>query len=106
MLKGRGFQPSDMRAGNYFAPNSVAIVDEELAKRLWPNGDALGGGVSWSPTGPWARSLESARPHNWKDLAGESRGHSTYRRTLGLRRCSSTSGSSYAELSVRRSILG
>ena len=33
ILKGRGFQPSDMRAGNYFAPNSVAIIDEELAKR-------------------------------------------------------------------------
>ena len=54
ILKGRDFQPSDMRAGNYFAPGSVAIIDEELAKRFWPNGDALGGGISWDPKGPWA----------------------------------------------------
>jgi putative ABC transport system permease protein len=74
ILKGRGFQPSDMRAGNYFAPNSVAIVDAELAKRFWPDGDALGGGVSWSPTGPWATVVGICATAQLKDLAEESKG--------------------------------
>jgi hypothetical protein len=74
ILKGRGFQPSDMRAGNYFAPNSVAIVDAELAKRFWPDGDALGGGVSWSPTGPWASVVGICATAQLKDLAEESKG--------------------------------
>jgi len=74
ILKGRGFQPSDMRAGNYFAPNSVAIIDEELAKRFWPNGDALGGGISWSATGPWATVVGICATAHLKDLTEESKG--------------------------------
>ncbi|PYS70734.1 MAG: ABC transporter permease [Acidobacteria bacterium] len=72
--KGRGFQPSDMRAGNYFAPDSVAIVDEELAKRYWPNGDALGGGISWSPEGPWATVVGICATAQLEDLTEESKG--------------------------------
>ncbi len=74
ILKGRDFQPSDMRAGNFFAPNSVAIVDEELAKRFWPNGDALGGGISWSREGPWATVVGIVATAQLKDLAEESKG--------------------------------
>ena len=74
IVKGRGFQPSDMRAGNYFAPNSVAIVDEELARRFWPNGDALGGGISWSAEGPWATIVGIAKTAQIKDLAEQSKG--------------------------------
>jgi putative ABC transport system permease protein len=74
ILKGRDFQPSDMRAGNYFAPNSVAIVDEELAKRFWPNGDALGGGISWSETGPWATVVGICATAHLKDLTEPSKG--------------------------------
>ena len=74
ILKGRDFQPSDMRAGNYFAPNSVAIIDEELAKRFWPNGDALGGGISWSNDGPWATVVGICATAQLKDLTEESKG--------------------------------
>jgi predicted permease len=74
LLKGRDFQPSDMRAGNYFAPNSVAIVDEELARRFWPNGDALGAGISWNREGPWATVVGIVATAQLKDLAEESKG--------------------------------
>jgi putative ABC transport system permease protein len=74
ILKGRDFQPSDMRAGNYFAPNSVAIIDEELAKRFWPNGDALGGGISWSKEGPWATIVGICATAQSKDLTEQSKG--------------------------------
>lgn len=74
ILKGRGFQPSDMRAGNYFAPNSVAIIDEELAKRFWPNGDALGGGISWGREGPWATVVGICATAHLKDLTKQSKG--------------------------------
>ena len=74
ILKGRDFQPSDMRAGNYFAPNSVAIIDEELAKRFWPNGDALGGGISWSNTGPYATVVGICATAQLKDLTEEAKG--------------------------------
>lgn len=74
VLKGRDFQPSDMRAGNLFGPGSVAIIDEELAKRFWPNGDALGGGISWSREGPWATVVGIVATAQLKDLAEESKG--------------------------------
>ena len=74
LLKGRDFQPADMRAGNYFAPNSVAIIDEELAKRFWPKGDALGGGISWGKDGPWATVVGICATAQLKDLAEESKG--------------------------------
>jgi putative ABC transport system permease protein len=74
ILKGRDFQPSDMRAGNNFAPNSVAIIDEELAKRFWPHGDALGSGISWSDKGPWATVVGIVATAQLKDLAEESKG--------------------------------
>jgi predicted permease len=74
ILKGRDFQPSDMRAGNYFAPNSVAIIDEELAKRFWPKGNALGGGISWGRDGPWATVVGICATAQLRDLAEESKG--------------------------------
>jgi predicted permease len=74
ILKGRDFQSADMRAGNYFAPGSVAIIDEELAKRFWPNGDALGGGISWDPKGPWATVVGIVATAQLKDLAEQSKG--------------------------------
>lgn len=74
ILKGRDFQPSDMRAGNYFSPNSVAIIDEQLARRFWPNGDALGGGISWNQDGPWATVVGICATAQLKDLTEQSNG--------------------------------
>lgn len=74
ILKGRDFQPSDMRAGNYFAPNSVAIIDEELARRFWPKGDALGAGISFSQQGPWATVVGIVATAQLKDLSEQSKG--------------------------------
>ncbi len=74
LLRGRDFQPSEMRAGNNFAPNSVVIIDEELARRFWPNGDALGAGISWDPKGPWATVVGVVATAQLRDLAEESKG--------------------------------
>ena len=74
ILKGRGFQPADMRTANQFGSNSVAIVDEELAKRYWPNGDALGGGLGWGSNGPWWTVVGICATAQLKDLTTESKG--------------------------------
>src|SRR5260370_1587205 len=63
-----------MRTDSLFGPNSVAIIDEELAKRFWPHGDALGSGISWSKEGPWATVVGIAATAQLKDLAEESKG--------------------------------
>jgi putative ABC transport system permease protein len=74
LLSGRDFQPSDMRTKDFFGPGSVAIIDEALAKRYWPNGDALGGGLSWSPKGSWATIVGIVATAQLKDLTEESKG--------------------------------
>jgi len=74
ILKGRGFQPADMRTANQFGSNSVVIVDEELAKRYWPNGDALGGGLGWGSNGPWWTVVGICATAQLKDLTTESKG--------------------------------
>jgi predicted permease len=74
LLKGRDFQPSDMRKDSLFGPNSVAIIDEELARRFWPNGDALGGGISWNQEGPFATVVGIVATAQLRDLAEESKG--------------------------------
>jgi putative ABC transport system permease protein len=75
LLSGRDFDSSDMRTfSNMFAPGAVAIVDEELAKRFWPNGEALGGGLSWSPKGPWATLVGIVATAQLRDLTEASKG--------------------------------
>ncbi|PWT95659.1 MAG: hypothetical protein C5B55_01015 [Blastocatellia bacterium] len=74
ILKGRGFQPGDMNIAGQFGPNSVVIVDEELAKRYWPNGNAIGGGISWSSDGPWATVVGICATAQLQDLTKESKG--------------------------------
>jgi putative ABC transport system permease protein len=63
-----------MRTANQFGSNSVAIVDEELAKRYWPNGDALGGGLGWGSNGPWWTVVGICATAQLKDLTTESKG--------------------------------
>jgi predicted permease len=53
LREGRLFSPEDIRT----APR-VGIIDERMAKTLWPNGDAIGkrvrtGGIDASNTAPW-----------------------------------------------------
>ena len=74
LLQGRNLQPTDMRNGDFFGPGAVAIVDETLAKRYWPNGDALGGGLSWSATGPWATIVGIVGTAQLNDLTEDSKG--------------------------------
>lgn len=74
ILKGRGFQPADMRIANQYGSNAVVIVDEELAKRFWPNGDALGAGISWGSDGPWWTVVGVCATAQLKDLTKESKG--------------------------------
>jgi putative ABC transport system permease protein len=76
LLNGRDFEQSDMRTfDNMFAPGAVAIVDEELARRFWPNGDALGGGLSWSSNGPWATIVGIVATAQLRDLTEASKGN-------------------------------
>jgi len=75
LLSGRFFEQSDMRTfSNMFAPGAVAVVDEELAKRFWPNADALGGELSWSPNGPWATIVGIVATAQLRDLTEASKG--------------------------------
>jgi predicted permease len=75
LLSGRDFERSDMRTfGNMFAPGAAAIVDEELAKRFWPHGDALGGGLGWGPDGPWATIVGIVATARLRDLTEASKG--------------------------------
>jgi putative ABC transport system permease protein len=75
LLSGRDFEPSDMRNfSNMFAPGAVALVDEELANRFWPNGDALGGGLSWGSDGPWAMIVGIVATAQLRDLTEASKG--------------------------------
>lgn len=45
LLRGRAFSPAE--AGAPGSPR-VAIVDEALARKLWPDGDALGQRIQWA----------------------------------------------------------
>jgi putative ABC transport system permease protein len=75
LLSGRDFERSDMRTfSNMFAPGAVAVVDEELAKRFWPNGNALGGELSWSQSGPWATIVGIVATAQLRDLTEASKG--------------------------------
>ena len=54
LLKGRLFEPSDMRIQNPIGDGSAVIIDEALAKRFWPDRDPLGANLGWGTQGPWA----------------------------------------------------
>jgi putative ABC transport system permease protein len=72
LLRGRLFEPADMRSDGPFGPGSAVIVDEAFAKRYWPDGDALGGGVGWG--GPWGTVVGIVGTVYAKDLVEEPKG--------------------------------
>ena len=74
LLRGRLFEPSDMRTQGPIGPGSAVIIDEALAKRFWPDGDALGGGIGWGSQGPWATIVGIVATVRMKDLVEEPEG--------------------------------
>ena len=64
MRRGRFFEPSDGEK----AP-LVAVVDETLARRFWPDGDAIGHEVRLGDDGPWRRIVGVAASVKHGDLS-------------------------------------
>lgn len=56
LLRGRTFSSAETKASG--AP-SVVIIDEVLARKLWPDGDALGQRLEWSGHDPRAKSTQA-----------------------------------------------
>jgi putative ABC transport system permease protein len=67
LRRGRSFEESD--SDN--AP-LVAIVDETLAQRFWPDGDAVGHEVKLGDDGPWRRIIAVAASIKHGDLSERS----------------------------------
>ena len=67
LRRGRFFEPSDGEK----AP-LVAVVDETLARRFWPDGDAIGHEVRLGDDGPWRRIVGVAASVKHGDLSGAS----------------------------------
>jgi len=64
LIRGREFTPQD-REG---APQ-VTVINEEFARRFWPDKDALGKRISWSgPEGPWIEVVGIARNAKYNTL--------------------------------------
>ncbi len=77
LLAGRWFTPEDFAAmakTGTMGANTAVLVDAALAKRFWPNGDAIGGGISWSEKGPWATVIGIVGNVRGSELAEESKG--------------------------------
>jgi predicted permease len=71
LLRGRAF--TETEAENADAP-PVAIVDEVLARKLWPGGDALGQRIQWAqPGAPTAAGGGSGTMGVSRDVPGSSR---------------------------------
>jgi len=62
MLEGRGFDARDVESGR-----GVMIVDERLAARFWPDGNALGGRM-WMPTS--AEDFMNPEKASYFDIVG------------------------------------
>lgn len=63
LIEGRAFNQSD-RADS----QPVAIVDERLAKRIWPQGDVLGARLTWGDESVWRTVVGVAGAIQYQDL--------------------------------------
>ena len=73
LIRGRLFEPKEMRSGNVLGPGAVVVIDEALAKRLWPASDPLGAEIGWEE-GKWATIIGIVGDVHDSDLATESKG--------------------------------
>jgi predicted permease len=59
----------DVAATDASTSDQVIVVNETMAKRFWPNGDALGSRISLAAaTGPWARVVGIAKDTRYNSL--------------------------------------
>jgi MacB-like periplasmic core domain len=72
LLRERFFTPADLRYGNWMDKGAVRIIDEALAKRLWPDGDPLGAEIG--NDGKWATIVGVVGSVHDQDLATEPNG--------------------------------
>lgn len=71
LLRGRAFRPED----DADAP-AVAVINETMARRLWPDGDPIGAMISGiSPEGPWRRVVGVVGDVKQQGLGSETRPH-------------------------------
>jgi predicted permease len=73
LIRGRLFEQKEMRPGNVLGPGAVVVIDEALAKRLWPGRDPLGAEIGWEE-GKWATIIGIVGDVHDSDLAAESKG--------------------------------
>ncbi len=73
LIRGRLFEPKEMRSGSVLGPGAVVVIDESLAKRFWPDGDPLGAEIGWEE-GKWATIIGIVGDVHDSDLATESKG--------------------------------
>lgn len=72
LLKGRFFSPADMRYGDWLGQGGVGIIDEALAKQLWPSGDPIGAEIG--NDGQWATIVGVVGGVHDQDLTTEPEG--------------------------------
>jgi predicted permease len=73
LIRGRLFEQKEMRTGNVLGPGAVIVIDEALAKRLWPGRDPLGAEIGWEEA-KWATIIGIVGDVHDSDLAAESQG--------------------------------
>jgi predicted permease len=73
LIRGRLFEQKEMRSGNVLGPGAVVVIDEALAKRVWPGRDPLGAEIGWEE-GKWATIIGIVGDVHDSDLAVESKG--------------------------------
>jgi putative ABC transport system permease protein len=73
LIRGRLFEQKEMRSGNVLGPGAVVVIDEALAKRVWPGSDPLGAEIGWEEA-KWATIIGIVGDVHDSDLAAESKG--------------------------------
>ena len=73
LIRGRLYTAAEMRVGNMFGKGAVRVIDDALAKRFWPNQDAVGSEIGDEKDG-WATIIGVVGDVRGTDLTAESKG--------------------------------